>query len=312
MRPTRFVILAGCVLACGWDASAQAVGEAVQIDHQSMQGVGASSRARFPLGMNGTDSASGQVAVQNADGPRPLPDCGCAKQPDFSVTTSALAPGMQVTITSPSPDAVIFYTTDGWTPTPDSTRYTGPVSITADTHLQAIAEEPQKLPSPIAEANFTVSGTPAPRPQNVGASGGILRKGTALRLVTNADVASDTAEVGDRVALLLDEAVMDGDTLIAPRGTAVKATLTRVDLAGPNGKPGVLVFQVHSLTAHGITIPLMATLTLAAPDAAAQAQHIENPALVHVAGALPRGEEAEILPGMALTAYVSADTAVNR
>ncbi|MDE3187327.1 MAG: chitobiase/beta-hexosaminidase C-terminal domain-containing protein [Acidobacteriota bacterium] len=310
MRITLLVLLAGCALACTRFTSAQAVGEAVQIDHQSMQGVGASPRARFPLGMNGTDSASGQVVIQNADGPRALPDCGCAKEPVFSVTTSALAQGTQVTITSPSPDAVIFYTTDGWTPTPDSTRYTGPVPITADTRLQAIAQEPQKLPSPIAEANYTVNGPPAPRPHSVTAMGGVLRKGTALRLVTDAEVASDEAQVGDRVALVLDEAVMDGDTLIAPKGTAAEATLTRVDPAGPNGKPGVLAFQVHSLTAHGITIPLTATLTLAAPDPAAQAQHIENAALVHVAGALPQGEEAEILPGMALTAYVSADTAL--
>ncbi len=310
MRRMLVVLLAGCALACGRDANAQALGEAVQIDRQSMQGVGASPHAKIPLGMNGTESAPGQMTIDNADGPRPLPDCGCAKEPVFSVTTSALAAGTQVSITSPSPDAVIFYTTDGWTPTPDSTRYTGPVSITADTRLQAIAEEPQKLPSPIAEAHYTVSGPAAPKPQSVTATGGVLRKGTALRLVTDTDIASDTAQAGDHVALLLDEALMDGDMLVAANGTAVEATLTRVVPAGSNGKPGVLAFQVHSLTAHGVTIPLMANLTLAAPDAAAQAQHIEDAALVHVAGALPRGEEAEILPGMTLTAYVNADTAL--
>ena len=311
MRCLLVVLLSGCAILCGREASAQALGEAVPIDRQSMQGAGATPHARFPLGMNGTDSVPGQVMIDNGDGPRPLPDCGCAKQPVFSVTTSTLATGTQVSITSPSPGAVIFYTTDGWTPTQDSTRYTGPISITADTRLQAIAEEPQKLPSPIAEADYTISGPQATRPQRVQATGGVLPKGTALRLITDTDISSDAAQTGDPVALLLDEALMNGDTLIAPKGTAVEATLTRVDRAGSNGKPGVLAFQVHSLTAQGVTIPLAANLTLSAADAAVQAQHIEDASLVHVAGALPRGEEAEILPGMTLTAYVSTDTALS-
>ena len=310
MRLTLLVLLAGCAVACPQYVSAQAVGEAVQINRQSMQGIGTGIRPGFSAGVNGTQQTTGQVVILNADGPRPLPDCGCAKEPVFSVTTSALAAGSQVTITSASPDAVIFYTSDGWTPTEASARYTGPIVITSDTRLQAFAEEPQKLPSAIVEASYTLNGPQAPKPLTVPATGGVLRKGTALRLVTDADVSSDTAEVGDPVALLLDENVMDGGMLIVPKGTVVSATLTRVDRAGPNGKPGVLAFQVRSLTAHGITIPLSATMTLAATDAAAQEQHIENSALVHVAGALPHGEEAEITPGMALTAYVIADTAL--
>lgn len=301
--------LAG-TLACGRDATAQALGEAVQINRQTMQGVGTGIRPGFPAGVNGTQQTTGQVVIVNADGPRPLPDCKCAKQPIFSVNPGEVVPGTQVTLSSASPDALIFYTTDGWTPTEASTRYAGPIIITSDTRLQAFAEEPQKLPSAIVEANYTLNGPQAPKPQTVPATGGVLRKGTALRLVTHADVSSDTAEVGDPVTLVLDENVMDGGVLIVPRGTAVGATLTRVDRAGPNGKPGVLAFQVRSLTAHGVTIPLMANLTLAGPDAAAQSQRIANASLVHVAGALPHGEEAEITPGMALTALVGADTAV--
>jgi hypothetical protein len=304
------VLVACCVFGCWRDATAQALGESVQINRQSMQGVGTGIRPGFPAGVNGTQQTTGQVVILDADGPRTLPDCRCARQPVFSVSGRELASGTMVSITSASPDAVVYYTTDGWTPTEASTRYSGRIAITADTRLQAYAEEPQKLPSAIAEADYTVNGPAPPKPQTMPAAGGVLRKGTALRLVTGADVSSDTAQVGDRIRLLLDENVTSGDAIVAPKGTTVDATLTRVDRAGPNGKPGVLAFQVRALTAHGVTIPLMATLTLAATDAAAQEQHIENASLVHVAGALPHGEEAEIAPGMALTAYVGADTAL--
>jgi len=310
MKFSYLAVFVACIVACDRDATAQALGEAVQINRQSMQGIGTGIRPGLPAGVNGTQQATGQAVILNADGPRSLPDCKCAKQPIFSVNSGDLVPGTQVTLSSASPDALIFYTTDGWTPTEASTRYTAPIVITADTRLQAFAEEPQKLPSAIVEASYILNGPQAPKPLNVPATGGVLRKGTALRLVTHADVTSDTAEVGDPVALLLDENVMDGGMLIVPRGTAVVATLTRVDRAGPNGKPGVLAFEVKAIQAHGITIPLSATMTLAATDAAAQEQHIENSALVHVAGALPHGEEAEILPDMALTAYVGADTAL--
>ena len=108
--------------------------------------------------------------------------------------------------------------------------------------------------------------------------------------------------------LLLDVNLMAGDAIIARRGSRVSAIITSVDQAGQNGKPGVLTFQVQSLDAHGITVPLSASVTLAAPDLAAQSQRIADPSQVHIAGVLSHGKEADIEPGMPLTATVTADT----
>ena len=207
-------------------------------------------------------------------------------------------------------DAAIFYTTDGWTPTEASTRYAGPIPVRTDTRLQAIAIAPGKLPSAIGEATYTVNGPAAMKAARVEAANGVLLKGTALRLITGEDVGSDTAKVGDRIRLLLDENVVVGDTIVAARGTAVDGTITRVDRAGTGGKPGVIAFEVQVLNAHGIAVPLSATLTLAARDPRAQEQKVGNVSLVHVAGSLPAGDEAEIEPGMTLTASVGADTAL--
>jgi hypothetical protein len=70
----------------------------------------------------------------------------------------------------------------------------------------------------------------------------------------------------------------------------------------------VISFKVESLDVHGISVPLNANLTLAAPDVAAQAVKISNPSVVRISGTLPKGDEAVIEPGMPLIAIVSADT----
>jgi Chitobiase/beta-hexosaminidase C-terminal domain len=314
MRVSLLVMLVACVPVCGRDAAAQAIGSMIRLDQQSTQSVQDVSPqppqlSRQPA-QGGPQQAEqgGAIGVYDPDAPaRSFPDCGCAKPPLFPVDEGDVAPGSKVTITSPDPDAVIYYTADGWTPTEASPRYSGPITIDANTRLQAIAEEPNKLPSTIAEVTYILNGPAAPRPKSMAAVNGILLRGTPVRLVTGAEVRSDTAQVGDALPLLLDEDVMMGDKVVAPKGSKVKATITRVEQAGRNGKPGVIGFEVQSLDVLGIVVPLRANMTMAAPDLAAQAQRIANPTMVHVTGGLPDGDDAEIEPGMTVTATVGAD-----
>ena len=104
---------------------------------------------------------------------------------------------------------------------------------------------------------------------------------------------------------------MIGNAIVAAKGSPVEATVTRVERAGRAGKPGVIAFQVQSLQAKGLVVPLSAILTLAAPDTAAKAQRLADPSAVHVVGVLSPGEDADIFPGMPLTAFVAADTALH-
>jgi hypothetical protein len=315
MKVGSHVILFACVLVSGRVAAAQAIGSAVMLNQQSMQSVGDANRQPSQTirpSPQQTQPQPGQIHVvadyDYDSAPLSFADCGCATRPIFSIEPGYVAPGTQLTITSFSPDAVIYYTTDGWTPTEASIRYTGPISINADTRLQAFAVEPNKLPSAIVEGNYPVQGPQAPKQKTVQASGGVLLKGTPLRLITGADISSQTAQPGDPILLLLDENVVAGDALVARKGSKVRAIITSVGQAGNGGKPGVLTFQVQALDAPGVTIPLSASVTLAAPDLAAQSQRIADPSQVHVAGTLPRGQEAEIEPGMPLFATVAADT----
>jgi len=158
------------------------------------------------------------------------------------------------------------------------------------------------------DATYIVKPQPKPIPQNVLIDNTILHQGTALRLVTGSNTASDSAQVGDTLLLKLDQNIVAADTIVAARGSLGKATIIRVEKASSGGKSGLIVFKVESLDVHGISVPLNATLTLAASDVAAQAQKISNPTAVRVSGTLPKGEEAVIEPGMRLTAIVGVDT----
>lgn len=61
-----------------------------------------------------------------------------------------------VTLTSPTPGASIYYTTDGTDPTPSSTLYTGAISVSATTTLKAIAVESGTPASTITTEIFTI------------------------------------------------------------------------------------------------------------------------------------------------------------
>jgi hypothetical protein len=117
----------------------------------------------------------------------------------------------------------------------------------------------------------------------------VLRAGTAVRLVTSSEVSSQSAGVGDKLPLLLDQDIKVGDTVVAAKGTPVDAVLTVADPAAKRTGPGDLVFEVRTLNAQGKSIPLTGGETLEGK-----------------AGRRPK--EAVIEPGMTVTVAVAADT----
>jgi hypothetical protein len=309
VRTGPLVTLVAFVFASTLDATAQAITQTVQITQGSMKSAEHPHNVPLPIDRQGNQKGASGPARNLADRPRVFPPaCNCAKQPVFSIPAGELAAGNQVIISSPSPDASIFYTTDGWTPTAESPRYTAPITINATTRLQAVALEPSKLPSSIAEVTYTVSWVTPPRPDRSLAIASPLTKGTLLRLVTGSRVNSQTAQVGDRILLMLDENLVSDGTIVAQDGTTVEGTITRVERAGSSGKSGVIAFQVQSLNVRGTPVPLTASFTLAAPGVGKPIQNNSGGMVVNVVGAQIRGNDAKIEPGMALTAAVAADT----
>jgi hypothetical protein len=69
-----------------------------------------------------------------------LEESGYAAEPSISVSVNSAGDGMTVTLSHSVSSAVIYYTTDGSTPTTSSTKYTGPFDVKKTTTVKAIAD----------------------------------------------------------------------------------------------------------------------------------------------------------------------------
>jgi hypothetical protein len=80
--------------------------------------------------------------------------------PTFSPGSGTYSGPQSVTIKDATPGATIYYTANGTTPTPASTKYTGPVAVSTSETLRAIAVGSGLNNSAVASATYTInSGT---------------------------------------------------------------------------------------------------------------------------------------------------------
>lgn len=287
------------------DAGMQAMQQSQQAAQQAMQQ---------------TQQANQQMTEQMMQGANTPPAVGCCfptAKPTFSVRPGKYAGAQIVKIRDTTWGAVIYYTTDGWTPTTDSTRYKGPITIDSTMTLEAIAVSPYTVRSLVANAQYTIIGS-HPTPVQAAATdevapsivdgSALLPEGMPVHLVFATDVDSKTADVGDKIALTLAEDIKAGDAVVVPRGAQALGTVIQVDKNGIGGRPGNIVFEVQSLNVNGHMVRLRGAATLEGqpkpPNAAL---------LIPVVGGLTifrHGKNAEIKPGTPVTAYVDADTSI--
>jgi len=83
-----------------------------------------------------------------------------ADAPSIVPGTSVIDDGTTVSITSPDPDAAIYYTTDDSTPDPTSALYTSPFTLAADATVRAISYVPNEDPSPVSSESYIVNFAP--------------------------------------------------------------------------------------------------------------------------------------------------------
>jgi Chitobiase/beta-hexosaminidase C-terminal domain len=72
----------------------------------------------------------------------------------ISLDGRTFAGSVQVAIVDADAKAVVFYTTDGKRPTTSSTRYTGPIVVSAKTKVQALAFDLDEMPSGVVAKTF--------------------------------------------------------------------------------------------------------------------------------------------------------------
>jgi len=200
------------------DAAAQAAQAAQQASQQAMQQAQQQMQQLQQDTQRASDQMTQQMMQNMADASNAASNtawcCRRTAKPTFSVKPGTYSGTTTVKIHDSTRGAVIYYTTDGWTPTLASKRYMGPITIDSTTTLQAIAivPAPNFGRSMVASAQYTIKGTlpatpnapAAAAPTKVSGSA-ILRQGTPVHLVFATDVNSKTADVGDKIQLKLAE-----------------------------------------------------------------------------------------------------------
>jgi hypothetical protein len=94
-----------------------------------------------------------------------------APAPTFSPVAGAYLSTQTVSISCSNKNAVIYYTTNGSTPTTGSAVYSGPVTVSSNETLSAMALAPGGSDSPVSQAGYTIT-PPAAAPVYSPASGG--------------------------------------------------------------------------------------------------------------------------------------------
>ena len=84
------------------------------------------------------------------------PSSAVTSTPTFSPAAGTYAAGQKVAISDATAGAVIYYTTNGNTPTTASTKYTAPISISGSETLEAIAVATGYANSAVASAKYTI------------------------------------------------------------------------------------------------------------------------------------------------------------
>lgn len=263
----------------------------------------------------GCAMASAQMGILTA----PVDEGPCSSAPappHFSIKAGTYSSPLELRLTARTRGAVIFYTTDGWTPTSDSNRYEGPIPIDKSATVRAIALVPNCSISKVAVADYRLPApaelTPAAQtlPVRLGAEGALtLRADAQIPLVFASPVDSRTAQVGDAISLALAGDLRIGGTILAAKGTPAGGKVIQVDRSGAGDAPGEVQFEVNSLDVHGTKIPIHAVGALAGAYSA-------KPATLAI-GAMStgglsllfvHGKDAHIPAGAALTATMAAGT----
>jgi hypothetical protein len=107
---------------------------------------------------------------------------GVTAAPTFSPAAGTYTTTQNVTLTDNTAGAVIYFTTDGSTPTTSSTVYSNPISVAASKTIKAIAAAPNAQVSSMATAVYTIQtagGTTINFPNGFSSTAGLSLHGSA-------------------------------------------------------------------------------------------------------------------------------------
>jgi len=158
--------------------------------------------------------------------------------PTFSVPGGTYQVFKSVTMSDTTPGASIYYTVTGVTPTTMSALYTGPVSVSSNMTLQAIAAVPGGPTSPIASASYTF--VPAAAPSVSVAAGSYL----GTQAVTISDATS-----GAQIFYTVTGVTRTTKSTLYTAPVMVSSSMTRSAIAAiPGGPPSAVTSAAYTIT----------------------------------------------------------------
>ena len=294
------------------DAAAQAAQASQQAAMQAMQASQQATQQAAQDSMRANQEASDRMTRQvmqnlNDASQNTAPVVGFTAKPKISVKPGTQKGPITVKLSDSTRGAIMYYTTNGWTPTAESHRYVGPITIDSSTNLQAIAIAPYHLRSLVASAAYTfpnsastsdLEQSSAPAPPNPNC--------IPVRMVFAQDVSSKTAEIGDKVLLTLADDLTLNGAIIAHKGDSATVTVTQVEKTGAGGAPGEIDFQADPLHTSLGLLNLRGAATLEG-----QANLPNAAVLIPVVGDFTifrHGKDANIKTGTPFTAYLVPPT----
>jgi uncharacterized repeat protein (TIGR03803 family) len=102
--------------------------------------------------------------------------------PTFSPSAGAYSTAQSVTISDTTQGATIYYTTDGTTPSTNSTMYTGPIPVAASETIEAIATASGYTQSTVGIATYVISNTPVTPTPTFSPQGGVYSSAQTVTL----------------------------------------------------------------------------------------------------------------------------------
>jgi len=157
MRFTMLILLLSPMLFAqdpGQQAQQIAMQQAQQAQQDTLRAMQEARDTNIRVNQQTMDAAAALAASANSQ-PGSAPSVDVTRTPKFFPkpgTYKGITP--QVKISVATKGAVIYYTTDGSTPTRASSRYMGPITIARTTTLKAIAVAPALGQSATAQGNY--------------------------------------------------------------------------------------------------------------------------------------------------------------
>ncbi len=113
-------------------------------------------------GNSNSNPASSPAVSAGFGGFQNTPSPSAAATPTFAPPSgTSFTSTLNVTITDATPNATIYYTTDGSTPTKSSAVYSSAIILTSSATVKALATTSGGTPSAIAAASYTLTSSPA-------------------------------------------------------------------------------------------------------------------------------------------------------